>query len=145
MTPTLSLPISSVFLPDTEATQALGLALSQRIRHGVVYLEGDLGAGKTTLVRSWLRALGVTGAIRSPTYTLIEPYEEVQVLHLDLYRLNQPEELWQWGLDSYDPHQGWLWLVEWPSKGLGALPAATMVVSLSNEGEGRRALVKMPP
>lgn len=97
---------------------------------GTIFLEGDLGAGKTTFARAFLRALGVTGAVRSPTYALIEPYDlpERRVLHLDLYRLGGAEEIDALGLrDEWDSV---LLLIEWPSQGMGALPEPDVRVQL---------------
>lgn len=93
----------------------------------VVLLDGDLGAGKTTFARGLLRALGVSRPVRSPSYGLLELYDagEWQVLHLDLYRLHDPEELENLGLRDY--HVGrTLWLVEWPERGAGFLPPADL-------------------
>lgn len=125
-------------LPDEAATIALARAL-ERTREGnaVVFLHGELGAGKSTLARAWLRARGVEGAIRSPTYTLVEQYPLAQggtALHLDLYRIGDPGELEFLGLDG-DIR---LWLVEWPQRGQGALPPADLDIELAVEGEGRR-------
>src|SRR3546814_3542372 len=99
-------------------------------------LHGDLGAGKSTLARAWLRALGVEGPIRSPTYTLVERYPVPggEALHLDLYRIGGAGELEFLGLDDADVA---LWLVEWPERGTGGLPAADLRVDLSMEGAGR--------
>ena len=108
-----------------------------------VALVGPNGAGKTTLARGWLRALGVTGAIRSPTYTLIEPYQigDRELLHMDLYRLKDPSELEGLGLDDYPPSRCW-WLVEWPECGAGFLPPASLIVRLSADGEARLATLE---
>ena len=126
-------------LENADATEALGARLAQTLpSRAVVYLHGDLGAGKSTLARALLRALGVTGTIRSPTYTLVEQYPLAtggMALHLDLYRIGDPGELEFLGLD---PAETRLWLVEWPERGQGGLPAADLDVLLAVEGEGRR-------
>ena len=128
-----------LFLPDTDATEALGQALARtRPPVAVVHLHGDLGAGKSTLARALLRALGVAGAIRSPTYTLVEryPVEGGEAWHLDLYRIGDAGELEFLGLDE---GAAVLWLVEWPERGGAALPRADLQVDLSVEGSGRAA------
>jgi len=128
-----------LYLPDAEATALLAARMAAtRPRRGVVYLHGDLGAGKSTLARSLLRSLGVEGAIRSPTYTLVEryPLPDGEALHLDLYRIADAGELEFLGLDAED---GVLWLVEWPERGTGALPAVDLQVDLAVDGEGRSA------
>lgn len=127
-------------LPDAEATTAFGACLSGCLRPGLqVHLSGDLGAGKTTLVRGLLRALGHTGAVRSPTYTLIEPYQcgGWQLAHLDLYRLGDPEELEYLGLrDLFDAET--LLLIEWPQRGQGLLPQADLCLEMRQWQGGRR-------
>lgn len=128
-----------VFLADEEATGALGQALARtRPDAAIVYLQGDLGSGKSTLARALLRALGVGGAIRSPTYTLVEryPVEGGEAWHLDLYRIGDAGELEFLGLDE---GAAVLWLVEWPERGGAALPPADLQVDLSVEGNGRAA------
>jgi len=131
-----------ITLADPAATDAFGRALAascpsdQRV---VVYLHGDLGAGKTTLARAWLRGLGVDGPIRSPTYTLVERYrlaDGSECAHLDLYRISDPEELDYLALDEL-ASSARLWLVEWPQRGAGRLPAADLSVCLSLAGAGR--------
>jgi tRNA threonylcarbamoyladenosine biosynthesis protein TsaE len=136
-------------LPDSAATEALGAQLAPLLRQrpgGMIWLEGDLGAGKTTLARALLRALGVQGAVRSPTYTLVEPYElegGLRILHLDLYRLAEPEELYGLGVFDDAPPAAW-WLVEWPQRGQGVLPAPDLHLRLATDGEGRRAELELP-
>ena len=128
-----------LFLPDTDATEALGQALARtRPAIAVVHLRGDLGAGKSTLARALLRALGVAGAIRSPTYTLVEryPVEGGEAWHLDLYRIGDAGELEFLGLDE---GAAVLWLVEWPERGGAALLPADLQVDLSVEDNGRAA------
>lgn len=130
-------------LPDEAATLRLGAAVARWMRGrrgGVITLHGDLGAGKTTLARACLRSLGAAGAVKSPTYTLVEPYDlaGLRVLHMDLYRLADPEELYGLGVFDEPPALAW-WLVEWPEKGGALLPPATLAVHLSAEGAGRSA------
>jgi tRNA threonylcarbamoyladenosine biosynthesis protein TsaE len=126
------------FLADSEATEQLGQGLAQtRPAQAVVQLQGDLGAGKSTLARALLRALGVAGAIRSPTYTLIERYplaDGSEAWHLDLYRIGHAAELDFLGLDEGAAS---LWLVEWPERGAGALPPVDLTVALAVQGDGR--------
>ncbi len=125
-------------LDDADATERLAQTLAQTMpTPAVVHLQGDLGAGKSTLARGWLRMLGVTGAIRSPTYTLVEryPLPAGEALHLDLYRIGDGAELEFLGLDDA---VAVLWLVEWPERGGDSLPAADLRVLLAIEGNGRR-------
>jgi tRNA threonylcarbamoyladenosine biosynthesis protein TsaE len=107
----------------------------------VVYLTGDLGAGKTTLARGFLHAIGITGPIRSPTYTLLETYEAsaFTVVHLDLYRLRDPTELEPLGLRDL-ALAGYVWLIEWPERGEGWLPPADLHIALS-VGQGAHDIV----
>ncbi len=128
-----------IFLPDETAQQAFGTALAAACpRRALIFLRGDLGAGKTTLVRGFLRGRGHQGAVRSPTYTLIEPYElaDGNVYHLDLYRLGDPEELEYLGLRDMLAEEAVL-LIEWPERGEGWLPKADMVIELDHLVEGR--------
>lgn len=134
-------------LADVVATELLGAQLAAALEAhagAVIYLEGDLGAGKTTLARGLLRACGVRGAIRSPTYTLVEPYDigARTLLHMDLYRLTDPLELNNLGLEDYPP-QSSLWLVEWPQRGQPLLPPADMILQLQAGGQGRSARLQL--
>jgi tRNA threonylcarbamoyladenosine biosynthesis protein TsaE len=134
-----------VELADATATEALGAALAAAIRAQaasgfIVYLEGGLGAGKTTLVRGLLAALGHTGRVPSPTYTLVEPYEleHLHVVHTDLYRLATPADCDDLGLRESLGTAG-LALIEWPERGGDRLPPADLIVRLDLAGNGRRA------
>ncbi|WP_089729314.1 tRNA (adenosine(37)-N6)-threonylcarbamoyltransferase complex ATPase subunit type 1 TsaE [Candidatus Thiosymbion oneisti] len=123
--------------------QAAQIAFGRRIATHLrppctIYLQGDLGTGKTTLVRGILRGLGHAGPVRSPTYTLLEPYElgAMDLYHLDLYRLSDPEELEYLGLrDLLDGRS--LLLVEWPERGRGALPVPDLTIRIEHAGEAR--------
>ena len=132
-------------LATTEAdTEAAGARLARALPAPLpmalqVRLHGDLGAGKTTFVRGFLRELGHAGAVRSPTYTLVETYTvgAVTVVHADLYRLQDPEEFAALGLRDLDL-PGHVWLVEWPQRGGRWLPAADLDVSLSAQPDAHR-------
>jgi tRNA threonylcarbamoyladenosine biosynthesis protein TsaE len=133
-----------LFLADDQGTAAAGAALALSApERAVVYLQGELGAGKSTLARAWLRALGVQGTIRSPTYTLLERYptRTGDAVHLDLYRLADAAELDFLGLDELAAEVP-LWLVEWPERGAGSLPAPDLRLSLTTEGPGRQLLLE---
>jgi tRNA threonylcarbamoyladenosine biosynthesis protein TsaE len=121
-----------------EMMEALGGQLAQGLVPGIVYLEGELGTGKTTLVRGLLRALGYQGAVRSPTYTLVEPYEgePCPLYHLDLYRLADPEELEWLGLRDLLSQPATLF-IEWPERGTGVLPAADLHIYIRYADGGR--------
>ena len=122
---------------SAEETEAVGaqLALTRPPRKDaltVVHLTGDLGAGKTTLARGFLRALGVEGNVHSPSYNLMDVYETRTgpVVHLDLYRMRDPSELEPLGLRD-EARPGVLWLIEWPERGQGWLPPVDLVVTLA--------------
>lgn len=105
---------------------------------GIIHLTGDLGAGKTTLTRGIMRGFGFPGAVKSPTYTLVEPYEfaHCKIYHFDLYRLGDPEEVAFLGIDEYFK-EGNLCLIEWAEKGKGLIPAADLSINLSGTGTAR--------
>jgi tRNA threonylcarbamoyladenosine biosynthesis protein TsaE len=127
-------------LLDAAATEELGARLAASVTPAVIYLIGDLGAGKTTLVRGLIHALGYTGRVRSPTYTLVEPYacESCPVFHLDLYRLADAEELEWLGLRDMLEEPALL-IVEWPERGSGVLPPADLTIYMEYSGSGRVA------
>ncbi len=136
-------PGEALALPDELATrqQATQFAASLECPE-ILYLTGELGAGKTTFTRYLLQALGHQGNVKSPTFSLLEIYQLSigPVYHLDLYRLNDPEELDTIGFrDLLNDYQ--LLLIEWPEKGAGVLPPPTVSLHLSYEGEGRGLLV----
>jgi tRNA threonylcarbamoyladenosine biosynthesis protein TsaE len=106
----------------------------------ILYLTGDLGAGKTTLVRGFARACGIAAPVRSPTYTLVNLYDAdtLTVVHLDLYRLRDPGELEHLGLREW-ARPGCLWLIEWPERAGGQLPAADLTVQLTAGSNAHQA------
>ncbi len=135
----------SIKLRDEEATQQLATILAKYIRSGVVYLIGDLGAGKTTLTRGWLQSLGHQGSVKSPTYTLVEPYEinGQPIYHFDLYRLQYPFELELIGIRDYLQQENALLLIEWPQKGEPIVPVADYILELTTVNDGLTRLLKI--
>jgi tRNA threonylcarbamoyladenosine biosynthesis protein TsaE len=132
-------------LPDEAATIAFAGRLAPSLRGGgVLYLRGELGAGKTTFARALLQALGAGERIKSPTYSLLERYRAGgrDAFHLDLYRIAAADELEYLGLDELrDPRA--IVLVEWPERGEGALPAADLEITLEHMGQGRKGTLQM--
>ena len=132
-------------LPDEAATGALARRVAGALQGGglVIYLDGPLGAGKTSFARALLTACGVGERIKSPTYSLVEGYaaQGRPAWHLDLYRIADPGELEWLGLDALAESAA-LVLVEWPERGAGALPAADLQLRLSYAGTGRQALLQ---
>ena len=130
-------------LDDENGQVAFGVCLGRALGgHGRVHLAGELGAGKTTLTRGLLRAHGYTGAVKSPTYTLVEPYEldDARIHHFDLYRLGDPEELeFIGGRDLLGDDV--LCVIEWPERGEGWLPPPDLSIELTVAGQGRQAQI----
>ncbi|QYK04659.1 tRNA (adenosine(37)-N6)-threonylcarbamoyltransferase complex ATPase subunit type 1 TsaE [Shewanella zhangzhouensis] len=133
-----------IFLETDEQTIAIGQKLAKHIHPPLtLYLTGELGAGKTTLSRGIIQALGHQGAVKSPTYTLVEPYElaNVEIYHFDLYRLADPEELEFMGIRDYFSDKS-LCIVEWPDRGFGLLPEADLHLHLVYAGTGRELSIQ---
>jgi tRNA threonylcarbamoyladenosine biosynthesis protein TsaE len=143
MAPTLTYQ-RELSLADEAATMGLGERLARNLAAPqVIFLHGELGAGKTTFSRGFLRGRGHAGSVKSPTYTLVEPYEEMAggpVYHLDLYRLGDAQELAFLGMEDYLSAGGYL-LIEWPERAPNQLPSPTITLSLSASGTGRLATV----
>jgi tRNA threonylcarbamoyladenosine biosynthesis protein TsaE len=128
-----------IHLRDEASTRQIGATLAAyRPSHAIIYLDGDLGAGKTTLSRGFIQACGHTGQVKSPTYTLMESYElpGITIHHLDLYRLSDPEELEYLGVDELD-QPNTIVLVEWPERGIGVLPQPGLTLKISHAEDGR--------
>ncbi len=129
------------FILNSESdTQALAEKLAKLDLCGSVWLSGDLGAGKTTLTRYWLQALGHKGAVKSPTYTLVEPYQinKKSVYHADLYRLQDPEELEFIGFEDYLDDEKALIIIEWASRASDYLPEPIMQIHIKTQDDGSR-------
>ncbi len=140
------LDANNVFLKDEAATLQYGNELAKRLSgDALVLLRGDLGAGKTTLVRGILRGLGHTGSVKSPTYTLLEPYELAQqtVYHFDFYRIADSQELEFIGIDELMDADA-IKLIEWPEHAAGKLPDPDLEIFLQVEGRGRRLETRVP-
>ena len=128
-----------MLLNSQEETEKIGAKLYQQLPNKcTVFLSGNLGAGKTTLVRGFLRAAGHQGAVKSPTYTVVEEYEinGQKIFHFDLYRLNDPEELEWIGIRDYF-EQDAICFIEWPDKGKGFLPTADIMIELTVKQNAR--------
>lgn len=132
--------VQSRVLPDEQATLDLGAKLAAAIEPGLfIALSGNLGSGKTTLVRGLLRGLGYQGRVKSPTYTLVELYKvsRLDLYHFDFYRFEDPGEFLEAGFqECFDGHN--VCLVEWPERVRGLLPPADLEIGISIEGNGRR-------
>ncbi|MEX0943052.1 MAG: tRNA (adenosine(37)-N6)-threonylcarbamoyltransferase complex ATPase subunit type 1 TsaE [Pseudomonadales bacterium] len=137
----------ATYLADEAATlrhaRELGDCLRLAPGRALIFLSGSLGAGKTTFCRGILRSLGHEGAVKSPTFTLVEPYEVkgLQIFHFDLYRLTDPNELEYIGFDDYFDRKC-VCLVEWPERAADFLPMSDLTVELLVEGAGRRLLIR---
>ncbi|MED7665723.1 tRNA (adenosine(37)-N6)-threonylcarbamoyltransferase complex ATPase subunit type 1 TsaE [Pseudomonas moraviensis subsp. stanleyae] len=129
----------TLYLADEQAMSDFGARIARVTQgHGLIFLEGNLGMGKTTLSRGTIRGLGHVGAVKSPTFTLVEPYEigDIRAFHFDLYRLVDPEELEFLGIRDYFEDDA-LCLIEWPDKGAGFLPKPDLTITIGPQDSGR--------
>ncbi|MGY1890278.1 tRNA (adenosine(37)-N6)-threonylcarbamoyltransferase complex ATPase subunit type 1 TsaE [Pseudomonas jessenii] len=129
----------TLYLADEQAMSDFGARIARVTQgHGLIFLEGNLGMGKTTLSRGIIRGLGHVGAVKSPTFTLVEPYEigDIRAFHFDLYRLVDPEELEFLGIRDYFEDDA-MCLIEWPNKGAGFLPKPDLTITISPQDSGR--------
>ena len=129
----------TLYLADEQAMSDFGARIARVTQgHGLIFLEGNLGMGKTTLSRGIIRGLGHVGSVKSPTFTLVEPYEigDVRAFHFDLYRLVDPEELEFLGIRDYFEDDA-MCLIEWPDKGAGFLPKPDLTITISPQDSGR--------
>ena len=129
----------TLYLADEQAMSDFGARIARVTQgHGLIFLEGNLGMGKTTLSRGIIRGLGYVGAVKSPTFTLVEPYEigDIRAFHFDLYRLVDPEELEFLGIRDYFEDDA-LCLIEWPDKGAGFLPKPDLTITIGPQDSGR--------
>ena len=134
----------NIVVEGEDAMLQLGAKLASRLVSGMlVYLEGELGMGKTTLARGIIQSLGHSGAVKSPTYTIVEPYElaALTVYHFDLYRLEQAQELEFMGVRDYFDGSS-VCLIEWPERGKGVLPSADIVITIERENVGRLVIFR---
>jgi tRNA threonylcarbamoyladenosine biosynthesis protein TsaE len=133
---------------DESAMLAFAARVAKNVSKGLVlFLEGNLGAGKTTFARGFLKQLGYNGAVKSPTFTLVETYSinnlntgDLTVYHFDLYRLTDPEELDYMGISDYTDGEAII-LIEWPDKGHGFLPLADLLVNIDYIGQQREIVL----
>jgi len=139
-----TMPMSRKYLPDADATMRAGAALAPGLSGGmIVTLSGELGSGKTTLVRGLLRGLGWTGPVKSPSYTLVEhyPISSLYLYHFDFYRFDEPAEWEDSGFAEYFRPDA-LCVIEWPERVRGMLPPADVALSLRYRGAGRELLLE---
>ena len=143
---TASIKMKEVIIPNEKAMMQLGGEIADQFPSGgIILLNGDLGTGKTTLVRGLMRHLGFKGTVKSPTYTLVEPYliNQRKIYHFDLYRLGDPEELEYMGGRDYWSSDA-LCLIEWPEKAHGYLPNADLKLTLKHKGKQRQVKIEVP-